>query len=85
VSLNSCASVTKQVFVDILIDPQVRLSSLSEPDRNWLDGWKDHLNSTLVDLDYQVNRLPKIDSLTFTDVNKGIWEMWGRIRIPLKN
>jgi len=73
-----CASVTKQVFADILIDLPVRLSSLSEPGRNWLDGWEDHLNTTLVELDYQVNRLPKIDPLTLTDINKGIWEMWGQ-------
>ncbi|WP_312979971.1 hypothetical protein [Atlantibacter sp.] len=73
-----CASVTKQVFADILIDMPVRLSSLSEPGRNWLDGWEDHLNTTLVELDYQVNRLPKIDPLTFTDINKGMWEMWGQ-------
>ena len=73
-----CASVTKQVFVDILIDQAVKLSSLSEPGRNWLDGREGLLNTSLAELDYQVNRLPKIDPLTFTDINKGIWEMWGQ-------
>lgn len=73
-----CAIVSRQVFADILLDTPIKLISLSNQGRNWLENEQDFFNTSLIEMDYQVNRLPKIDPLTFTDINKGMWEMWGQ-------
>ena len=72
-----CASVSISVFSDILLDTPLSLIVLKKPTHNWLDPLNKHLINELMNLDYQTNRLPKIDQLTISDINKGLWEFWG--------
>lgn len=46
-------------------------------DLNMLQDEPDLLAAYL-DVDYLATRLPKLDTLQFTDPNKGLWEFWGK-------
>lgn len=72
-----CASVSKAVFCDVLLDSPLSLTVLKTPNNNWLSTLDERLISGLINLDYNINRLPPIDQLTSSDINKGLWEFWG--------
>lgn len=52
--------------------PQEKLLAL-----NMLQDVPD-LQAAYFDIDYVSARLPKLDSMQFTDPNKGLWEFWGK-------
>jgi hypothetical protein len=72
-----CISVSQTVLNDILLDNPFSLVTLHNEKHNWLGELEQYLQGCLINLDYQTNRLPKIDPLTIRDINKGIWEFWG--------
>lgn len=73
-----CVSVSKEIFRDVLMASPYSLTVLKASSYNWLGGLDERLISQLINLDYNTNRLPPIDQLTISDINKGLWEFWGR-------
>ncbi|WP_318372083.1 hypothetical protein [Enterobacter sp.] len=71
-------ALSQERFIDLITGHQVKkLTTLSTPDNNLLARLQQIKEELLGGLDYRINRLPKIDTLTLTDINKGLWELWG--------
>lgn len=74
-----CLSLTFSRFAGLLSNKEVvkKLVTLEDRSHNWLTHYLQIFDAQISELDYRINRLPKIDPLTLTDINKGLWELWG--------